>query len=203
VRRRLAAAVVGASVAAALAGCSGSSGGTDKRATAATLLSAGLKAQERGDANAARQLFEQVLEKDPNNLYAHYNLGVIAQTDQDDQAALREYGAALTANPSYVPALFNEATIYGVTDPTLAIATYRQVIKLQPHAPTAYLNLGLLEAQTGQVGRGVRDLTIALHQDPTLASGIPKKLLHKVSKAVKASASPSTAPSSPSPSSTP
>jgi Tfp pilus assembly protein PilF len=186
--------LVGAVVAlAALTACSGSSGGTDKNASAATLLAAGIKAETQGDNNGARQLFQQVLAKEPGNLYAHYNLGVIAQAEQDNPTALQEYGVALATNPSYVPALFNEATIYAATNPTLAVATYHQVIKLQPHAPTAYLNLGLLEAQLGQTAQAVRDLSTAIHQDPTLAKSLPKKLLNKVGKA--ATQSPSSTPS--------
>lgn len=162
----------------ALTACGGSSGG--KPADANTLLQAGIKEQQKGDSNAARQLFEQVLAKQPNNFYAHYNLGVLDQQAKDNASALREYGTALTINPSYVPAMFNEATIFASTDPALAIATYRRVVALQPKAPTAYLNLGLLEAAHGELAQGIRDLNTALHQDPTLGPQVPPALLKKV-----------------------
>jgi len=161
-----------------LVGCGGGSDG--KPADASTLLAAGIKAQQQGDANAARQLFEQVLAKQPSNFYAHYNLGVLDQQAKDTAAALREYGAALTINPTYVPAMFNEATIFASTDPALAIATYRKVIALQPKAPTAYLNLGLLEAAHGELQQGIKDLNTALHQDPSLGPQVPPALLKKV-----------------------
>jgi tetratricopeptide (TPR) repeat protein len=198
-RRVAATAVALAIMVAGVASCAGSGSGGSQNANAATLLAAGIKAQQQGDLNAARQLYEQVVVKQSGNVYAHYNLGVIAQAQKDPQTALREYGAALTANPNYVPALFNEATIYAVTNPTLAIATYRQIVKLQPNAPTAYLNLGLLEAQTGQMAVAIRDLSTALHQDPALGKGLPKRLLNKVGQAANASggasASASTSPS--------
>lgn len=177
--------------------CGGSSDG--KKPSASTLLSAGLAAEQKGQLDAARQLFEQVLAKDPGNVYAHYNLGVLAQQDDDTTTALQEYGRALAADPRYVPALFNEATIWGTTNPTLAIATYRQIVQLQPKAPTAYLNLGLLEEQAGQRKQALRDLLTALHQDPTLASRLPRKLLNQVGSAASSSPSPS-ALASPSPS---
>jgi tetratricopeptide (TPR) repeat protein len=161
-----------------LTACGGASDG--KPADANTLLAAGIKAQQQGNVDAARQLFEQVLAKQPNNFYAHYNLGVIDQGAKDNAGALREYGAALTINPTYVPALFNEATIFAVTDPELAITTYRKVVSLQPKSPTAYLNLGLLEAAHGEQEQGIKDLNTALHQDPTLGSQIPPALLKKV-----------------------
>jgi tetratricopeptide (TPR) repeat protein len=184
---------VGAGVVALLAlltACGGSSDAS-KPADANTLLAAGIKAQQQGNANAARQLFEQVLAKQPNNFYAHYNLGVLDQQAKDDAAALREYGAALTINPRYVPAMFNEATIFATTDPNLAITTYRRVVALQPKAPTAYLNLGLLEAAHGELAQGIKDLNIALHQDPTLGNQVPPGLLKKVGAYANATPSPS------------
>lgn len=166
-------------------GCgSGSSGG--KAADPGTTFSAALKEQQAGDLDAAKRLYEQVVAKQPNNFLAYYDLGVIAQTQHDNQTALTDYGKALAANPHYVPALFNEATIFGTTNKPLAIATYRQIVKLQPVASTAYLNLGLLEATVGQTKAANRDLTIALHQDPKLAGQLPKKVLKSVGKYAKA-----------------
>lgn len=193
--RRYAAGVVGAlTLAGALTACGGSSGG--KAADANTLLQAGIKEQQKGDTNAARQLFEQVLAKQPNNFYAHYNLGVLDQQSKDTASALREYGAALTINPTYVPALFNEATIFAQSDPALAITTYRKVVILQPHAPTAYLNLGLLEAAHGELAQGVKDLNTALHQDPSLGPQVPPALRKKVgSYANQPTVTPTPAPS--------
>lgn len=171
------------------------SGGDSKAADANTLLAAGIKAQQQGNVDAARQLFEQVLAKQASNFYAHYNLGVLDQQAKDTASALREYGAALTINPNYVPAMFNEATIFALTDPSLAITTYRRVVALQPKSPTAYLNLGLLEAAHGEVPQGIKDLNTALHQDPSLGPQVPAPLLKKVGAyANGASPTPSASP---------
>jgi tetratricopeptide (TPR) repeat protein len=185
-RVRQAAIAAAAVLVALLSACSGASNGA-ANAKPATLLAAGIAAERQGNANAARQLFQQVLDKDSGNVFAHYNLGVLAQQRKDIQTALTEYGKALASNPNYVPALYNQATIYATTDASLAMATYRQVIQLQPHAPTAYLNLGLLEAAAGLHGKAVADLTKALRQDPTLAQGIPHKLLADVGGATTSS----------------
>jgi tetratricopeptide (TPR) repeat protein len=186
-------------VAGLLAGCSSGSGDDKTKTNAGTLLAAGLQAQKAGDTQAAKQLYQQVIAKDPSNVYAHYNLGVIAQQAKDNSTALREYGAALAANPRYVPALYNEATIYGDSNPALAITTYQQVISLQKQSPTAYLNLGLLEVKSGQKQKGYADLLTALHQDPSLAAGLPPKLKRQLSQASKSGQGNSTQPS-PSPS---
>jgi tetratricopeptide (TPR) repeat protein len=181
-----------------LSGCSGSSGGADK-VSPNTLLSAGIAAENQGRSEAAKQLFQQVLAKDPKNTYAYYNLGLIAQRANDNVTALRDYGLALTINPTYVPALYNEGTIYGSTNPALAMTTYRQVLKLQPTSQSALLNLGLLEVTHSQHGKGITDLVAAIRIDPTLAKRLPHKLLIEVAKASQKKGS----HVSPTPSSTP
>ncbi len=188
-RSRIAAcAVVAATLVAVASGCGSSSSGGQK-ASPGNLLAAALQLQQQGKLNAAKQLYEQVVQAQPDNYYAHYDLGVIAQQAGDDTGALADYGAALTANPKYVPALYNEATIYAKTDPALAITTYRQVLAIQPVAPTAALNLGLLEFAHGQRQQGLHDLGIAITQDSSLLAQIPKHLQHLVQAATSSSTS--------------
>lgn len=183
-RRFVAAALV---LTALIAGCSKNKESKDPE----TLLKAAVAAQTKGEDDAAIGLFREVLEKQPGNVIAHYNLGVIFQKRNFIDDALREYGAALTSNPKYVPALFNSATIYGNTDPALAITTYRKVIALQPKAPTAYLNLGLLELGSGLREQGLKDLTTALRQDPTLIDRLTPQVKKQIGEANKPKPSPS------------
>jgi tetratricopeptide (TPR) repeat protein len=156
------------------AGCGGGSSGQSPNA--ATTLSAALKLQQQGKYDDAAQLYQQVIATQPNNLFAQYDLGVVRQATNNPVGALSAYGAALTINPKYVPALYNEATIYAVTDPVLAISLYREIVRLQPTAPTAYLNLGFLEIKHGAPKQGVSDLATAVKQDSSLLSRVPKNL---------------------------
>lgn len=149
------------------------------------LLREAIAAQARGDVLTAERLLRQVLEVRPNDLLAHYNLGVIAQGRGELDLALREYDAALRANSKHVPSLFNEATIYGGRDAGRAITLYNQVIKLQPVAPTAYLNLGLLELEVGADKQGIAHLVTALRQDPKLVSRLPAAVRSRVEVAVR------------------
>lgn len=194
--RRAVGVAVAAVVLSIATACGG--GGSDKPPPAAVTLATALKLQQAGQLNQAKQLYEQVVKVQPKNVFAQYDLGVIAQQQGDNATALADYGAALAANPRYVPALYNQATIYGATDPPLAISTYRHIIVLQPVAPTALLNLGLLEVKQGEPKRGVDDLASAVAQDGTLLAQIPKHLQALVS----AVAPTSTSTSSPPPTST-
>ncbi len=163
---------------AGLAACGGggSGGGSDPQ----TLLQSGLAAQRKGDLDGARKFYDELLKQQPKNYYAHYELGVIAQSQNDNSTALSQYRAALAANPTYVPAMFNQATIYTKSDPTKAIAIYRKIVKIQPQSPTAYLDLGLLENANGQQQQALQDLATALKQQPALSHSIPAALLAKV-----------------------
>ena len=159
-----------------------------KEATPAQLVQAGLAAASQGNDQAALSAFQEAAQKDPKNYYAHYNLGTIYQKQNNTVLALQEYGLALQINANYVPALYNSAIIYGATNPQLAITTYRRIVVLQPKAPTAYLNLGLLEAKLGLFAQAGKDLQKALDQDPSLTTSIPKDVF-------KSSPAPHSAPS--------
>lgn len=187
-----AAAVVAGLTLSLTAGCSGSSStsSNSSKPDAKALVSAGLAELNRGKQDNALGLFREAAAAQPNNVLAHYNIGVILQGRGKNVEALAAYGLAIAADPKYVPALFNEGTIYGVTNPALAITTYRRVIALQPKAPTAYLNLGLLEVNSGIVAQGVKDLQTALHQDPALLARLSPALRNQV-RLTPAGASPS------------
>lgn len=173
---------VGLVLASVLSGCGGSSGNpqTDSKTETATELANAISLLQNNQSSAARVLFEKVLAAEPTSYYAHYDLGVIDQKRGQTTQALQDYAAALTAKPGYVPAMFNEAVIYQNTQPTLAIATYRRIVRLQKVAPTAYNNLGLLEVHNGQPKQGVHDLSTAVAQDSSLLAGLPKSLQHAV-----------------------
>lgn len=158
-----------------LTGC-GDGSGSAKPATAEQLVQAGLLQLNQGKNDAALTTFQQAADKQPSNVFAHYNIGVILQQQGKTAEALAAYGRALVAKPDYVPALFNSAIIYAATDAELAMSTYRRIIKLQPQAPTAYLNLGLLEAAAGQVAQAKKDLATAIKQDGSLVTAIPKDI---------------------------
>lgn len=80
-----------------------------------------------------------------------------------------------------VPAIFNQAVVNSGHDVPLAVFLYRRVISLQPDSPTAYLNLGLLEAQQGQPTEAGVDLRKAIQLDESLRTRIPAGDAHDLS----------------------
>ena len=74
--------------------------------------------------------FQDVLAVDPSNVYANYDLGVIAQSNGDSPEAISYYNKALAANTTYTPAMYNEAILL---ENAAAAAGHRRVPEDRQH----------------------------------------------------------------------
>jgi tetratricopeptide (TPR) repeat protein len=153
------------------------SGNPDAHASYSTLVGASVTLLGKGNPGAAEQLLEQAVAKNPHSPVAYYDLGVAYQRQGNTRQAARNYLHAIAVDRNYVPALFNQAEIFSKRNAPLAIFYYRRIIHLKPDSPTAYLNLGLLEAATKALHRqAVADLTKAVKLDPSLRGQVPAPL---------------------------
>jgi len=157
----------------ALGACGGDGGSSKEDAT--KLLNAGLQAEVQGDYATAQTKFQELLEVDPTNKFANYNLGYIAQTvDKDTTAAAEYYEAAIEADPQYGPALYNLAIIEtGKKNTTRAIELYKRAITADPTDANANLNLGFLLYQTGDTAGADAAFRKAIALNPALKQRIP------------------------------
>ena len=110
-----------------------------------------------------------MVKHDPRNKLAWYNLGVIDQQHGQAPEAQHDYLQALSADPKYVPALYNLALIETAPSPLTAVKLYQQVTALEPANAAAHYNLGSLLVKTGDVAIGRQQITTALTLDPGLA----------------------------------
>jgi tetratricopeptide (TPR) repeat protein len=173
---------------AVLASCSGgsSSGKSTSSDSFATLVGAGNALLKQRNPGAAEQLFAQAIRKAPANPLGYYDAGVADQQLGENQAALAQYARAVRANSRYAPALFNTATIYNASDPDRAMYLYRRVITIQADSPTAYLNLGILEARKPRdASQSTEDLQMAVRLEPSLLAKIPARLRRRLHAAQK------------------
>lgn len=131
-----------------------------------------------GKTGAASQKFQQAIARRPTLPVAYYDLGVTYQRQGKIPQAQRQYFLAIHYNPHYVPALYNEAGLLANTpNRPLAVYYYHRIIRDRPNSPTAFLNLGLIEAATpGERDRGLRDLAQAIKLDPALRTSLPPSL---------------------------
>jgi tetratricopeptide (TPR) repeat protein len=181
-RRSFVAAPIVAGALALVASACGSSpaastGTTTPTGSASSLLAAGLQAQRSGNLTVAIADYKQVIALAPTATtaaYADYDLGYIAQVEQNDTAAAATYyRSALAINPNFVNALYNLAIILTPTSPATAVANYQQVIALSPKNADAHLNLGFLYASESKPALAHAEFVAAGNLDPTLKSRIP------------------------------
>jgi tetratricopeptide (TPR) repeat protein len=141
---------------------------------AAALLTAGLTAHGAGRTAEAAADYRKVLTYDPQNKWAHYNLGVIEQLNGQKAAAEADYRAVLTSDPNFAGALYNLAILRADVAPQEAVDLYRHAISAMPTMGSAHLNLGFLLQSLGQAAEGKAELDKAIAIDPALAKRIPK-----------------------------
>jgi tetratricopeptide (TPR) repeat protein len=171
-RGRQAARPAGLLLAAALtiASCGGSSGSNDA-AKAQRLLQKALGEHAAGRIADAKRDYLAVLDADPQNKFAYYNLGLIATAARDANTAEQEYRRALVVDPDYEPALYNLAilrTREGARDE--AIDLYRHAVRVAPKDANAHYNLGLLLRAAGERSQGDVEVLAAIRLNPKLGT---------------------------------
>lgn len=132
--------------------------------------------QEENDGHAAQAVvdFLGVVKADPDDAIAWYDLGVIADRQDQKTQASGDYRRALHANPDYVPALYNLAILETPDQPGQAQGLYQRVIRLQASNAAAHLNLGFVLITLGQKTNARREFATAIRLEPDLAARIPK-----------------------------
>ena len=152
-------------------------GGSSSHASYSTLVAEGVKLLQQGKTGAAIQRFQQAVARNKNSPVAYYDLGVVYQQKGQIHQAKREYGLAIHYDPGYLPALYNQAGLFANSFPPMAIFYYRRIIRIKPNSPTAYLNLGLVEAGGPNLRKqALRDLAQAVKLDPKLRAAVPASL---------------------------
>ncbi|MGA9749511.1 MAG: tetratricopeptide repeat protein [Nocardioides sp.] len=161
-----------------LAGCSDSqdaepgaapaTSGSQSAQAVDTLVSTGLSQLESGEAAAAEITFGNVLALDPDNVFAHYNLGVIAQGRGEDDQARRSYEQSLAVDDSFGPALYNLGILTESNDLDAAVTLYRRATEADPEFGPAFMRLGFALVHLGQEEEGATKLQRGIELDPSL-----------------------------------
>ena len=142
---------------------------------AAALVGKGLQLHVDGDLTAAADQYRQAIALDPASVLAHYNLGLVHQSEGRVADAEREYRRTIDLDPAYAPALFNLGVLASAAgDNDQAITYYRRAVKDDPKFAGAQFNLGLSLLKAGDVNGGNAAIQIAIRLDPSLANRIEK-----------------------------
>jgi tetratricopeptide (TPR) repeat protein len=152
---------------------------TASGATTEDRLQQGFAALALGRTEDAEKAYSEVLEADPENTLAHYNLGVLADGIGDGDKAESYYTNALSSDPEFIPALFNLAIRREeVGSPLEAEELYKKIIDLDSGMAKAHLNLGfLLLRKLDREEEGKSEILKAIELDSTLASRVSSEEL--------------------------
>lgn len=183
--RQLGALVLAIVVALAMGGAlvARSLGGKSEADQASDVLQEALALHAEGDLAGAEDAYLRVIQLDPQNKFAYYNLGLIAQTRGDLVAAESSYRTAITIDPDFVTALFNLAILRaGAGSAEEAMDLYEHIIEVTPAdvadeqtkrlLAAAHLNLGFLLIDAGDEAGGQAELDEAVVLDPSLQERI-------------------------------
>jgi tetratricopeptide (TPR) repeat protein len=103
----------------------------------------------------------------PNSRLAHMALGMIAESKQDPNGAVREYEAALQINPDIIDALNNAAFVYARGGHwTEATRNFERIVSLTPSKPVARFNLSFAYAVQRRYSDAVAEQRMAIDLDP-------------------------------------
>ncbi|GGN82010.1 hypothetical protein GCM10011579_069220 [Streptomyces albiflavescens] len=138
-----------------------------------SVLLKGIRQDKNHDYEGAARSYKRVLELDPHNVYAWYDLGVIAQRDGRTNDARTAYDKALKSDPKFPQALFNKAILLKSSDPDQSMRLLRRAIAAKPGASTAHLQLAGILAQKNRVDEAADEYRRAVATDPSLLSQVP------------------------------
>jgi hypothetical protein len=143
--------------------------------SASNLLQEGILASDAGHAGVAVARYQAAIAKDPSDVIAPYDLGVLFQQQLHNPGlAVKYFTNALRVDPTYKPAIFDLAIVDSSRDPQEAISLYNKLLALNPKDANADFNLGLLLIAHNQPIQGHADLKQAIVIDPSLASRVPQ-----------------------------
>jgi tetratricopeptide (TPR) repeat protein len=133
-----------------------------------TFLVLGQIYAQRGDAKTAREMFSKAAEAGGGEAAGHFALGRLAQMEQNPDAALREFDAALSANPSsIVAARAKVSALLRQNRAKEAVAFAESAARREAGRPEFHVLLGAVYASDRQWEKAVTAYRKALELDAT------------------------------------
>ncbi|MBI3836587.1 MAG: tetratricopeptide repeat protein [Planctomycetia bacterium] len=138
--------------------------------TTAELLQTALALHRGGQSEQARQLYEQILQRDPRHASALNLLGLLARQQGQFERAIEYLRQAVAIDGSQAAFFANLGESHrGLNQLTEAIECYWRAMRIQPSAPEVHYYLGTLLAETGQIEAAIRCFQQTIRLQPQLA----------------------------------
>lgn len=122
---------------------------------------------KRGDRERGMMLLAKVLELEPGNAVAHYQLGVALDEQQRTREALDCYEQAIRASPGFAEAHNNRGVaLKALSRLEEALASFERAIELKPDYGKAHANLGNALSQLKRSNKALRAYDRAVRLNP-------------------------------------
>ncbi|HTS18874.1 MAG TPA: tetratricopeptide repeat protein [Verrucomicrobiae bacterium] len=123
--------------------------------------------QRNRDYKSVLSIWQDTVEKCPNNARALYNLGVVLIQQGRLEDGLQQYERALKIKPDYAEVHYNMgAALAQAGRVAEAIQHYRQALRIRPDFADARSNLGIALAGLGRLQEAIDEYEQALRTDP-------------------------------------
>ena len=121
-----------------------------------------------GSLNRAQEIYQEILQFQPNHLDALHLSGVVALQSGEYSLALDYLNKAIQLNPNFVEAIFNRGVLYkNIKQFDRALAEYSKVLELNPLHKSAHFDTGYLLEQLEENDRALESYSRAIEIDPT------------------------------------
>ncbi len=129
---------------------------------------------EQGNYDAAIDIYNRLLNNQPNNTDVYYHRGLARYEIGDYQGAIADYTQVIQINPHHGQAYKKSGlTRYKLEDYEGAIADYTQAIQINPDDSAAYINRGYTRSCMGDKQGALEDYTQAVRINPHHQQGKP------------------------------
>jgi predicted TPR repeat methyltransferase len=123
--------------------------------------------QDKGDIEAAIDVYKQAISIKPDYADAYNNMGNVLQEKGDTETAIDSYRKAITLMPNYAGAYNNMGlALHDKGDIEAAIDSYKQAMKIRPDHAETYFNMGNAMQDKGDLKAAIDSYKQALKIKP-------------------------------------
>ena len=134
------------------------------------LILAGVTVRRNLDYASNVAIWQDAVNKSPNNPRVHYDLGVALEETDKIPSATAEYQQAVQLNPNYVDALVNLGHLLSATERSGNAVEYLQrAVRIQPDLAKAHNLLGYALVLQGKVQEAISQWRLAISLKPDYA----------------------------------
>ena len=142
----------------------------NKNLTIEETFNLAVKNHQEGKTDIAQELYNKVLQTDPNYVNAHYNLSFIYRGFGENQKAIDCYEKVITIDPNYADAHNNLGAIFKeLGDDQNAKSCYEKAISIDPNHAHAHNNLGVIYQNLGELQKAREYYEKAIKINPNYA----------------------------------